>query len=477
MKKILTILTIITLVISSLTGCGKMSLYADPDSTYKVITDVPGISFAIPASVSQATAINRISSDMEFDSSITYSYKDGTSTFLTFNMENIVILVEKGTDFGFDLIPTGEDKSAGLNNSPVINTWMTQLGKNFSYEEVLSDGVYKMIADVSAEVSITTRVFGDFTGQLAVVTDGTTEYALFIGAPEALYDQISGEANNVIGTVVKSLKMTYVQEREENAESGTEVAEEAVSATEVSAESTSEASIINENSSALESIVPSTASSEEDITIAVEEPETETESESSTEVASVETTEEIVEGSMNLNNQKNMAIESEGSFYSNVYSALKIGEAGRYIAINGSGTSQQAIITITNHYGQGEADNLIKRYCASSDAKYEYMDAPEGTHWEAVEYDIDKSTVEGEIYTNIKFTGLDGEKLYFKGIGYTTRTYDIANKVKTTGTTESGYISYYAVPNGCTEYMLVVGDGTDDNGVSVYNAYYTIENN
>jgi len=31
------------------------------------------------------------------------------------------------------------------------------------------------------------------------------------------------------------------------------------------------------------------------------------------------------------------------------------------------------------------------------------------------------------------------------------------------------------VPNGCTEYMLVVGDGNDSNGVAVYNAYYDIK--
>ena len=209
MRKILAGILTIFISAFTLTGCGQTSLYTDAGSAYKTVTDVPGISFAVPSSVTMATAINRIASDMEFDTSTTYSYKDGTKTYLVFNMENIVILVEKGTHFGFDMIPDGEDKSRGLSTSPIISTWLSQTGKNFSYAENVSNGVYKLIADVNAQVSITTRVFGDFTGQLAVVTDRTTEYALFIGAPTDLYGQLGSEAENIIGTVAKTEKFLF----------------------------------------------------------------------------------------------------------------------------------------------------------------------------------------------------------------------------------------------------------------------------
>ena len=62
-------------------------------------------------------------------------------------------------------------------------------------------------------------------------------------------------------------------------------------------------------------------------------------------------------------------------------------------------------------------------------------------------------------YVNVRFTGLDGEKLYYKGIGYSKRTYDINNNVQTDGTLSSGHIAYYPVPNGCTDYMLVCETG------------------
>ncbi len=475
MKKIMTF-AVITSLILALMGCGNTSLYTEVDSTYKTITDIPGISFAIPSSVSTATAINRITSDMEFDSSTTYSYKDGASTFIVFNMENIVILVEKGTDFGFDLISEDGDKSEGLNNSPVINTWLSYSGKSFSYEEGLSDGVYKLIADVKAEVSITTRVFGDFTGKLAVVTDGTTEYALFIGAPDDVYEQLSGDGINIIDTVAKSLKMTYVEEREESdetvSESSTESTSEVISETDTELEDSSET---EDTESTVEVSVEeqnNDGSEESTIEVSVSESIEETEE---TEEKAEETVESADDGSLNLDNQNNTAVEADGSYYSNVYSALRVGDSGKFITSNDSADYQQAVITITKHYGQDEAATLIKKYCTQGKTGYEYVEAPEGTHWEAVEYSLDKTGVEGEIYANIKFTGLDGEKLYFKGIGYSTRTYDITANVNVNENVETGYICYYAVPNGCDEYMLVVGDSTENKGFSVYDAYYAIE--
>ena len=210
-KEVIIAIIVFAILLTLYANCRTKSLYTEPDSTYKVVTDVPGISFSIPLSVTQATAINKITPEMEFDPGTTYSYKDGNDTFLVFNMDNIVILCERGTAFDFDMIPKGDDKGAGLKNSPIVSTWLSQSGKTFSYDEGLNNGVYKLIGDVKAQVSITTRVFGDFTGKLAVVTDGVTEYALFIGAPDEIYEQLGSDAEKIISTVAKSLKMTYGQ--------------------------------------------------------------------------------------------------------------------------------------------------------------------------------------------------------------------------------------------------------------------------
>ncbi len=515
MKRLLAILTSIFLISTFLTGCGQMSLYSEPDASYKIVTDVPGISFAVPSVISQATAINRISSEIEFDPDTTYSYKDGTSRYIVFNMENIVLLVEKGTDFKFDMVEEGDDKSQGLNNSSVNGTWMGKTGKNFSYSEGLDDGVYKLIADVTAEVSITKRIYGDFIGELAVVTDGTTEYALFVGVPENIYDDVVGQAGNVIETVAKSLKMTYVEERKAE---DTDMPDEAASIAEIEEAINDTRSDASESATIVDTIIPSMESSkeideevenstesaseaasdiEEDVIVideAVDEVSTESSTEVLIEASTASSSEEMVEsseeekmdlekndvlkdeeGNLHLDNQKIANKATDESYFSSIYSALSIGAKGKYSVLSGKSTAEYADIVITRHYGQEEAIELIKEYCNSASAIYDYVEAPTGTHWEAVEYTLYKEGIEKDIYTNIKFTGLDGEKLYFKGIGYSTRTYDINYKVVKEGATESGYICYFAVPNGCNEYMLVVGDAKEDMGVSVYNAYYLIK--
>lgn len=130
---------------------------------------------------------------------------------------------------------------------------------------------------------------------------------------------------------------------------------------------------------------------------------------------------------------------------------------------------------ITDHYTGDDAVKLIKDYCNSTQARYIYQAPPVGTHWEAVKYSVDfTGSGISNGYVNVRFTGLDGEKLYYKGIGYSKRTYDINNNVQTDGTVSSGYIAYYPVPNGCTDYMLVCGDGTEETAGSAFNAYYRI---
>ena len=133
MKRMASAICAALICISAMSGCSSSKLYTSDTSGYKEITDIPGVKFVVPNSVAQATVINQISGNMEFDSNTTYSYKDGVESYIVFNMNNIVILVQKGTSFGFDQLPAGEDKTSCLNNSSILGTWL----KSQNGEELL----------------------------------------------------------------------------------------------------------------------------------------------------------------------------------------------------------------------------------------------------------------------------------------------------------------------------------------------------
>ena len=68
-------------------------------------------------------------------------------------------------------------------------------------------------------------------------------------------------------------------------------------------------------------------------------------------------------------------------------------------------------------------------------------------------------------YINVKLKGLDGENLRFRGIEYSQRCFDIQ-------ISQNEFYSYYAIPNGCPEYALEIGEGTINN--SLESGYYHI---
>ena len=61
---------------------------------------------------------------------------------------------------------------------------------------------------------------------------------------------------------------------------------------------------------------------------------------------------------------------------------------------------------------------------------------------------------------------MDGENLKFRGIEYTQRTYDIP-------VSDTEFYSFYAVPNGCREYVLEMGEG-DGKGEEAVSSYYGV---
>ena len=97
--------------------------------------------------------------------------------------------------------------------------------------------------------------------------------------------------------------------------------------------------------------------------------------------------------------------------------------------------------------------------------------ASNGTSYQVIEYtttcDITKN------YTNIKITGLDGNRLEYKGRCYTTRTYDIFDKAENVYNIYSKLYCYYEVPDGCNEYAISVGEYAGGLGII---AFYKFNN-
>jgi len=91
--------------------------------------------------------------------------------------------------------------------------------------------------------------------------------------------------------------------------------------------------------------------------------------------------------------------------------------------------------------------------------KGKYKQPREGTSFVVVEYSTNVSAENG--YVDLRFCGVDGERLKLRGISYTTRSYDLYNSEEL-GTqydvpTFTHRYAYYEVPTGCKEYMLVFG--------------------
>lgn len=196
------------LIITSmiLSGCGESSLYSDTPSDYETIYEVDGISFALPNRfLTAATAVTEITANSDFAEDGVYLYKDGESSYILFSMSQIVIVCEKGTRFDFT---TADDCAAALDNSSILGVWMASTKKKgLDYTSSNDGDAYKLIANVTAQVSMTTNLFGDFVGKLASVKTADDEWSLFIGIPGDSMSDIPSVQMKVINSVAKSIKV------------------------------------------------------------------------------------------------------------------------------------------------------------------------------------------------------------------------------------------------------------------------------
>ena len=409
-KKLLTTITLLLTGIA-LVGCG--SVYKQPSGSYKQVDFVEGCKFNIPESFSdKATAITRVSKEGKYDENTLYYYKNGEDQYMMFCMSSFVILAEKNTDFDFQ---SGDYKEA-VSTAPVMGMWMDAIKKG----DVKSGKGYnagKVIVDSVAQVTLTDSLYGDFAGKFGYMSDGTDNWAIFCGCPGESLDEFSKDKKDVINNVVYSLQK---YEKPEEVQYDVIVQGNSLSSNDMS---------LSENSISGNSV-------------------------SGNSISGNDVPEKII--------PKN----------SSIYDMLGIGEYGyTYVFTGDIGKYTEPIIKIEEHYEN--ADQIVKDY-VETNPEYKNATAPMGCHWEAVKY---RECYEGcgkRPYINIKLCGIDGELLKYHGIPYTKRTYDDLSKVEDDGIIMTEAYCFYAVPNGCKEYVLECGDGSIKSP-SIKAAYYHIK--
>lgn len=471
--KVLQFLMLFSILSGLVSGCGKSSVYKEMDSSYTPINNIDNLEFSIPLSFSNsATAITEISDESEYSSNTPYSFKNGKDEYVYFKMNELIILAQKGTSFHFD---AADDKKECLNQSGVVNTWFSVLGKKFSYEESEAGDIHKLIADVNAEVVITRDLYGDYIGKLAVISDGTDEWSLFVGTVGSSMDDLSANQKEVLTDISKSmcLKDNPVEVIPEydvvinQSLKETEDTEEAQGAGASGPAGNADEVIIMQNGED-DNIIP-----EKDISEGIN---TESSSAGSDTETSMERPASPMPSrvGMNRSNQLSRKREMGKAYQSDEYAMLSLGQGGILSATNENGISETPIIRINRIYTGDEAINKI-RSLLNQNTEYKYFDAPEGYSWNVAEYDVSYDNCAGTPYINIKLVGVDGNPLVFRGIMSSKRTHDANFAVSVEENNIYGCLCYYPVPNGCKEYALECGDGTTDSKNTDLAAYYLIK--
>ena len=526
---ILAIIVVLVFIMAAIFAISHKPEEVPEEGAYKTIYDVDGISFMANTNIlNRATAVSEISENMDIDREMFYVYKD-QNTYLFFCLNEIVIAAQKGTTFHFDEYDTKED---AVGNSSIAGLWFQVNGNKLEYEDK-----NPFIANVNGGLVISNELYADYVGQMAVITDGDTEWALYVGVPglDTKYKDLSSKTRSSISTIARSLILSdekpVIEEEtyEVVVNSGVTNSGADEAASEDVIEAVNESITINSETKETAEELPSTTEETNDIeqqteaeTVEIEEItseeeiiEDETEKVATVEESIEETTEETAETEsieiveqtevagtdepdenndekgpsaettvasvpINLNNQKKIINRSSDKAYtSDIYAMLDLKDNG-IIEEFDKDTREivKPIINVQRVYKGQTAIKMIKDYC-NNYALYNYFDAPLGCSWHIAEYYLSFEGCSTDPYIDMKLKGLDGEVLRFKGITYSKRCYDMFHEVEKIEDSEfmGPYYCYYAVPNGCSEYALECGTGNIDYASDSKAAYYLIRVN
>lgn len=402
-------------MICMLTACSK-SVYKGIDNSYKSVEFVEGCRFGIPQSFSdKATAISRITKEGNYDKDTLYYYKNGQDQYFMFCMSSFVIIAQKGTNFDFS---SGNFEN-GVETAPLMGMMIHPVEKTSAAKEK-NELAGKIVMPTVAEITLTDTLYNDFYGKFSYMSNGEDNWAIFCGCPVDSYESLSSDRQKVIDNVVYSFQ-PYEKPEETTYD------------------------VIVQGETVSSNFIPISANS---IETPFKQPE-------------------------NIGENEIQGITGEPKD-SDIYNPLNSFDLG-YLYCKTGRTQEcvEPVIRIDNVYHN--ADNIVGNYIKHN-PEYQNTSAPIGCHWEAVQYSVDYSGCGEKPYVNIKICGIDGEELKYHGIAYKKRTYDDYSKVIDTGTYFTDAICFYAVPNGCKEYILECGDGNITTP-SIKAAYYLIMDN
>ncbi len=479
------------------------------EGNYKTINEVNGVSFIVNTNImNKATAVSEISEKINIDPELLYLYKDGKENYLLFGLNNIVVAVEKGTEFPLHKDMTDLD----IESASVCGIWFEQSGLKLQADYESNAVTFEVIGGLN----ISNNLYTDYVGKLKILSDGEEQWAIFCGIPGAdKYKNLSDNAKKGIDTIVSSLVQSdYVaptneevyavridnaqmqQTAESDAEQVTpspattpsaEVKESEEASVEDTEEDVTEVKDEAEPSEEVSEDVAEDDEATEDVEVAEEpvgEPEPTEEIEEPTPtpepepayIAEKEKTTVDRGSSVQLDNQKLvMNKKSNEAYSSDIYSMLSLKDNG-IIGEFDIHTKQivTPIINISRIYKGKTAVDMIKEYCKET-GDYDYFDAPIGCEWHVAEYSLLYKNCATKPYINIKLRGIDGNNLVHKGIKYTKRTYDMFNKAEWNGDYYGVCYCYYAVPIDVKEYALECGLGTVTGDTGSQAAYYHIK--
>lgn len=164
-------------VLLTISGCGN-TLYRKNIRDYTNVTSIEGLKFELPSDVLEnCTMISEIDQDIDYSDG-TYLYKNGTDTYILFNINAVVIAVQKVHLFHYQILKISEES---IMNHSVCDIWMSPVKNKIKYKSSKSNDAFKLIADVKGNVSITPELYGKFIGKFVYVEIDGCEYSMFAG--------------------------------------------------------------------------------------------------------------------------------------------------------------------------------------------------------------------------------------------------------------------------------------------------------
>lgn len=401
----------------TLCGCGNTEKIGANDFT--VISSIEGVSFDVYNTILNSASFTSAISDTDLlNNAQTFVYRNDITDYLCYNSTSFAIVGQRMDSIGLSQMDANAIKTY-ISTTSFLKTSITTPPKKLSFKKSANKTETRLFfPEVEAGVSPNVNSFQNYYGALSVVDTGTYTYFLFMGTIYP-FEEVTKDVKKIYEHTAKSLTYTGVSEPDVSQSEEEDVSQNTVN----------------------EEIIEETDGKEFQ---SISEDETATQS----DIAPVK---DIVEGTISEKEELKEEPKEEPMFKKEKTKGIKIPDndgaifvSDDIIAISSQPSGAKAEIRI--YQVNQKADEEIKKEVPSFTAK-------EGTHFESVKYrlyQLEQTEDEiGEIYCDFRLKGLDGEKLTYMGIKYSSRTYDYE---------KGGYkYTFYEVPNGCKEYLLTIG--------------------